>query len=218
MGPDRPLTEQLRFARSTEFTWETHGPRDIHAHLTSPIIGLLDRRGVRSVLDLGCGNGWFSSALDRCGFDVTGVDHSESGIAIARREHPDVRFQRHDVMLPLEAELIGRFDAVVSIELIDHLPFPRRLIESALSALKPGGLLIVATPFHGYVKNLALALTNRFDERWHPLRDHGRVKFFSRHTLTALLTEYELDDIRLETVGRVPMFARAMVISGRAPS
>ena len=114
-----------------------------------------------------------------------GVDSSESGIDIATGAHADIPFRRLDATLPLAADLRGRFDAVVAIEVLDHTPLPREMLRQAIAALRPGGLLVATVPFHGYVKNLGLALSARFDERWHALHDHGRVKFYSRRTLTA---------------------------------
>ena len=203
--------------QAMESVWEHHGPRDIHAHVARPIVLQLAAAGAYTVLDIGCGNGWFTAGLDRCGFKVTGVDHSERDLRIAREHHPDLDFVRHDVTDPLVADLTGKFDAVVAIDLIDHLPLPRRLIETGLQALKPGGILILTSPFHGYVKNLALALTDRFDTRWDALTDHSRIKFFSRSTLLSLCAEFDLHGLHFETIGRVPMFARAMLVSGRAP-
>ncbi len=117
-----------------------------------------------------------------------------------------------------DASWIGRFDAVVAIDVIDHLTRPRLLIETALATLKPGGLLIVTSPFHGYAKNLALALTGRFDRRWEALSDSGRVKFFSRATLGTLMLESGLSQVQVRTVGRITPFARALLASGRAPA
>ncbi len=218
MSPDRLLTGQLQSEADIGYPWQHHGPRAIHTHVTRPIVQQLVKAGAHSVLDLGCGNGWFSGALERCGFEVTGVDHSEGGLSIARQHHPGVRLQQMDLMLPPDPGLMSRFDAVVAIDMIDHVPLPRRLVEAALAALKPGGLLVVTSTFHGYTKNLVLALTGRFDTRWESLLDHGRVKFFSRSTLTSLLSEFELHDMHFETVGRIPTFARSMLIAARKPA
>lgn len=219
MGPDpigRPgwLTPA---ATAGEYVWEHEGPRDIHAHLTRPIVTELAATDAHTVLDLGCGNGWFSAALHNCGFDVTGVDQSESGLRLATRRYPELRFAHQDVMDDLQPNLVGRFDAVIAIDLIDHLALPRRLIQTAMVALKPGGSLIVTSAYHGYVKNLALALTGKFDAHLETLRDHGRVKFFSRATLLALLGEFGLEDVRFQSVGSFPLFARAMLVCARAP-
>lgn len=193
------------------------GPRSIHAHVTRPIVEQLVQAGAHTVLDLGCGNGWFTHALSRCGFEVLGVDHNDAMLQVARQRHPTVAFECIDVLQPWLPSLSQRFDAVVAIDLVDHLVMPRKLIESALSALKPGGLLVVTTSYYGYAKNVALALAGRFDSRWDPLQEQGRIKFFSRATLTALLMEFELRDLHFQTVGRIPMFARSMLMSGRAP-
>lgn len=211
MKPDRPMIEQLRREP------EQAGPRSIHAHVTRPIVQQLVKAEAHTVLDLGCGSGWFSAALDRCGFAVTGVDNSEPSLRLAEQHHPHLRFHRLDVMQPLDVAFARCFDAVVAVDVIDHMLLPRKLIEAALAALKPGGLLIVTSNFHGYSKNLALALAGRFDSRWNPLLDHGKVKFFSRATLTSLLSEFELRDLHFETAGRIPMFARTMLVAARTP-
>ena len=194
-----------------------HGPRAIHTHITRPVVQQLVNAKAHTVLDLGCGNGWFTGALDRCGFDVTGVDNDEVVLGLARQFQPTLNLRQMDVMKPLDPNLAMRFDAVVAIDLIDHVQMPRKMIETALAALKPGGLLAITSPFHGYVKNLLLALGGRFDSRWDPLLDHGRMKFFSRATLTALLTEFDLRDLHFETIGRIPTFARSMLISVKTP-
>jgi len=217
LKPDRPLIERLQMETGSSHVAQQPRPRRIHAHVTRPIVQQLVKAEAHHVLDLGCGDGWFTAALDRCGFAVTGVDHSETRLHIAKQHYANLAFHRVDAMQPLDPSLARRFDAVVAIDVIDHVPLPRKLIEAALAALKPGGLLIVTTNFHGYTKNLALALAGRFDSRWDPLLDDGQVKFFSRATLMSLLAEFELQDLHFETAGRIPMFARAMLISAKVP-
>lgn len=99
----------------------------------------------------------------------------------------DMRLQ--DIGTPLPDDLQGAFEAATAIEVVEHLLLPRELLRRAREALVPGGRLIITTPYHGYVKNVALALTGRFDTHWHPLRNYGHVEFFSRPTLTALSRE-----------------------------
>jgi 2-polyprenyl-6-hydroxyphenyl methylase/3-demethylubiquinone-9 3-methyltransferase len=217
MGPDRPLTDRLLASNSAEYRWDVAGPTAIHAQVAGPIVRRLHAAGADAVLDLGCGNGWFTAALARCGFSMVGLDQSGSGIEIARSCHPEVRFEQHDLACRLDPAWTRRFDAVVAVEVIEHLLLPRQLIETALGALVPGGLLIVTTPFHGYLKNLALALAGRMDAHWHPLRDHGHVKFFSRATLGALFDEYAFGRVEFERIGRVAPFARSMLMAGEAP-
>jgi 2-polyprenyl-3-methyl-5-hydroxy-6-metoxy-1,4-benzoquinol methylase len=211
---ERTRTDREKSLDSPEFIWDTTAHPDAHGYLVKPVMSFLTRGRVRTVLDLGCGNGAFSNAIAQHGFDVTGLDHSASGIAIARRTYGSLRFVRHDLAQPLPEHLAGRFDAVVSTEVVEHLLLPRMLLQSARAALQPGGLLILTTPFHGYWKNLALALTGKFDSHWHPLRDYGHVKFFSKSTIVQLLDECGFADIEFATAGRIAAFAKSMIVAG----
>jgi 2-polyprenyl-6-hydroxyphenyl methylase/3-demethylubiquinone-9 3-methyltransferase len=172
---------------------------------------------VQTVLDLGCGNGACSAALQAQGFTVTGCDASASGIAFARQAHPGLTFFEYDVSHPLPAKEVGSYDAVISLEVVEHLLQPRQLVISAYEALRPGGVLVVSTPFHGYWKNLALAITNNFDNHWHPLRDFGHVKFFSKKTLASLVREADFSVAEVICVGRIPPFARSMILTAVKP-
>ena len=214
---DRPLTDRKLSHAATEYEWDVDGNIESHALLIGPVLQLLNERRAGRVLDLGCGNGAFTALLARQGFQVEGCDGSTSGVEIARRAHPQLSFWHHDFAAPLADHLAGCYDAVVSTEVIEHLPLPRKLMESALHALKPGGLFIVTTPYHGYWKNVAIALTGKFDDHWHPLRDFGHIKFFSRATLTTLFNEFRFANLTYTTVGRIPLLAKSMILSGSAP-
>jgi 2-polyprenyl-6-hydroxyphenyl methylase/3-demethylubiquinone-9 3-methyltransferase len=213
MSPDRPLTDRLRQAARPMTTLDLPAPRSIHDHVMRPIVERLNEANAHRVLEMGCGDGWFTGALDRCGFEAMGADRDAPRLAVARRQFPHLRFEQLDAMQPIAPGRLPRFHAVVAIDLIDHLPSPRKFIASALQMLEPAGLLVLTLPYYGYAKNVALALTGRFDRRWDPLLEDGRMKFFSRATLTGLLSEFDLVDLRFETIGRIPPLARAMMIS-----
>lgn len=212
--PVQARTDRDLVSSSDEFVWEAGGHTEAHDYLINPVIAALRAQGAHRVLDLGCGNGAFTEQVRLAGFHVTGIDHSNSGIEIARRHYPEVQFAQHDLDTCLPDSYIRKYDAVISVEVIEHLLLPRKLLTAAGSALQTGGLFVVTAPFHGYWKNLALALTNGFDAHWHPLRDYGHIKFFSRATLTALLRESGFRNLRYSTAGRIPAFAKSMIISG----
>lgn len=210
-------TDRENSLSAKEFLWDTDGLTEVHGYVSTPILNQLKKLGAKSVLDLGCGNGAFSDTLSQNGLDVTGMDFSLSGIEIARRNYPNVHFEQHDTLTPLPPEHHGGYDAVIAVEVIEHLLLPRKLLENSLFALKPKGVFIVTTPYHGYFKNLSLALTNKFDDHWHPLRDFGHVKFFSQATITQLFLECGFVDVKILTVGRIPALARSMMVIGSKP-
>lgn len=106
---------------------------------------LLGRESQR-VLDLGCGAGFIAIPLARAGHDVTGIDLSESTLSVARsRSSPElpVRFERADVCAVPEPD--ASFDAVLALDLLEHVEQPAALIREAARVLKPGGQFIYHT-------------------------------------------------------------------------
>lgn len=163
------------------------------------------------VFELGCGNGSVARTLAAEGYTVTGVDPSESGIAIASRHaHERLRFEVGSTTDDL-ASRFGRFPVVISLEVIEHCPSAREFMRSFASLLAPGGLGILSTPYHGYVKNLAIVAAGRFDRHFNPLWEGGHVKFFTRATLRALFEEFGFRRFEIHRVGRVPVLARSML-------
>jgi SAM-dependent methyltransferase len=170
------------------------------------------------ILDVGCGNGWLAGALSDRGYEVIGIDMSDSGIRIARRSHPGVRFE----VLPandgiLDALQVAPFDIIVSTEVVEHLYAPRSYASACFAALRSGGRFVCSTPYHGYLKNLALALANRWDSHADPLWDGGHIKLWSRRTLSALLSEAGFVNLRFCGAGRCPWLWMTMVLGGDKP-
>jgi 2-polyprenyl-6-hydroxyphenyl methylase/3-demethylubiquinone-9 3-methyltransferase len=168
----------------------------------------------RKVFDLGCGNGsvanWFASH----NYEVAGVDPSESGIAQANRAFPSLTLRVGSAYDPLR-DIFGEFPLVVSFEVVEHLYAPRDFARSVSDLLLPGGFALISTPYHGYLKNLALALTGKMDGHFTALWDHGHIKFWSPATITELLSEAGLRVDRIRRVGRVPQLAKTMLVVAR---
>lgn len=189
-----------------------------HSYICAAVRRALRNRNIRTVLDVGCGNGALAKALADDGLDVAGIDPSESGIANARKLLPAARFECAESGTD-PARIPGAdFDAVVSTEVIEHLFQPRQLLDLAFAKLRPNGLLVITTPYHGYLKNLVLALFNRWDFHLSPQWDGGHVKFWSRRTLAALLSERGFEVISFAGIGRVPFLWKSMLFVARKRS
>jgi SAM-dependent methyltransferase len=164
----------------------------------------------RRALDLGCGNGSTTNMLSELGFKMTGVDPSESGIAIAKRAYPHCTFVNASGYEDL-AERFGQFGLVVSVEVLQHCAYPRRVTQRLFDLVEPGGIALVSVTYHSYLKNLALALTGHFDQHFDALRDAGPLKFFSMTTLESLLRHAGFRQVQFHRVGRVPIVAKSMI-------
>jgi SAM-dependent methyltransferase len=197
-----------------DYGYENSAPNGSHLYLWPMIergLSILPK-GAR-VLDIGCGNGSLTAAWTKRGWDVTGVDLSESGIAQAKGSYPNIAFYR----LPAGQELVehfgeGGFDAVVSVEVVEHLYAPRDLARSSFRLLKDGGMLLLTTPYHGYLKNLVMAATGKMDQHWTALWDGGHIKFWSWETIRILLGEAGFTEFEFSGAGRLPFLWKSMVV------
>ena len=189
-----------------------------HSYLMSPLLELLSPGKLSSssklrVLDLGCGNGSLTNLIAQQGYEVVGVEESESGFKEARQKFSECHFVQASIYNLTDAEFENSFDIVISSEVIEHLLYPRELIRAAKKCLKPNGRLILTTPYHGYLKNLALALSGKMDQHLTALWDGGHVKFFSVSTMTALLESEGFTNVNYKFGGRFPYLWKSMLCS-----
>lgn len=108
-----------------------------------------------------------------------------------------------------------RFDAVVSSDVIEHLYRPAALIETAAAMLKPGGYLIIGTPYHGYLKNLAISILGKWDSHHGVHWNGGHIKFFSERTLHRLVVEHGFEQTQFHFFGRMPWLWKHMICVAR---
>jgi 2-polyprenyl-3-methyl-5-hydroxy-6-metoxy-1,4-benzoquinol methylase len=190
-----------------------------NAYLVPPIMELADDLGTGDrVLDIGCGNGYIAGLFAEKGCAVVGIDPSDSGIAQAREAHPASRFEV-DLATPDLRERLGEepFDLVVSAEVAEHVYDADEWALACFHALKPGGQLILTTPYHGYLKNLAICVMNKWDHHHTSLRAGEHIKFWSRATMSELLTRNGFRVEGFRGAGRMAYLWKSMVISARRP-
>jgi SAM-dependent methyltransferase len=159
------------------------------------------------VLDLGCGAGRFVAALRDAGADAVGVEIAEAALSRARVVAPggDLRLLEDDGSIPLEH---GSVDLVWCSEVLEHVADGAHLLQEARRVLRPGGRLLVTVPYHGRVKNVAIALA-RFDAHFDPQGQH--LRFFTRATLAESLRAAGFSQPEVRAVGGLPLFRESLV-------
>src|SRR5207245_1036678 len=93
------------------------------------------------IFELGCGNGSVANALSNLGFEVTGVDASEEGISQAHQSYPDLNLHLGSAYDDLRNQY-GQFPVVISLEVVEHLYFPRKFAKTLYNLLEVGGTAI----------------------------------------------------------------------------
>jgi 2-polyprenyl-6-hydroxyphenyl methylase/3-demethylubiquinone-9 3-methyltransferase len=145
----------LRVPTAAEYCHEAMGARfdsalssyDTQRRVETLIDDFLRSTGLagKSVLDVGCGLGFFSERLVHLGANVTACD---IGAALLERTRERAACE---VVLADALDLVShfgrdRFDVVVSSECIEHTPAPRAALQQMVSVLRPGGYVSVSTP------------------------------------------------------------------------
>jgi 2-polyprenyl-6-hydroxyphenyl methylase/3-demethylubiquinone-9 3-methyltransferase len=211
---------------SSDYHWSDSSTTNAHRFLLPKVASILrDHAGCneaglaaagseKRIFDLGCGNGSVPNFLSTLGYEVVGVDPSEEGILQARKSYPTLRLETGSAYEDLR-QRFGTFPVVISLEVIEHLYDPKRYARTLYDLLSPGGAAIVSTPFHGYWKNLAIAIAGGFDTHFTALWDNGHIKFWSMRTLRVLLEEAGFVDLKFFRVGRIAPLARSMIVVAR---
>jgi len=177
--------------------------------------GLLEREigpGER-VLDLGCGAGHFLPLIRRLGGHPLGVELSERALARSRERDPEAETHllAADGSIPLGH---GTVDLVWCSEVIEHVADVGLLLSEVRRVLRPGGRLLLTTPFHGRVKGALLALT-RFDAHFDPLGQH--LRFFTTTSLRRTLEAARLEVVEVSAAGGVPLLRETLVARALRP-
>ncbi|MFS0674842.1 class I SAM-dependent methyltransferase [Ornithinibacillus sp. 179-J 7C1 HS] len=105
------------------------------------------------VLDFASGSGYGSHIMAKTCKDkvheVVGVDIDQETVKYARATyyHPITKFEIGNVVDPRLPEKLGQFDCIVSFETIEHIREEEQFMRNIYNMLKPGGTLILSTPF-----------------------------------------------------------------------
>ena len=202
-----------------EYSYQDSQAGHHHGYLLKPLMEVMSEmlppphKQKLRILDIGCGNGSLSNFLAQQGYEVVGVEESESGVRLANETFPNCHFIQGSIYNLPYSEIGNQFDIVLAAEVIEHLFYPKELARSAKKLLKPNGRLIMTTPYHGYLKNLAIALSGKMDKHFTVLWDGGHIKFFSVGTMTTLLETEDYTNIQFKFAGRFPYLWKSMLCS-----
>jgi len=180
---------------------------------------LIDWPG-KQVLDLGCAGGFMAEALDDRGARVTGIDPAEDSIKAAR-QHAEQggRDIRYDVgkgeSLPYDG---GAFDAVVCVDVLEHVESVEQTLREVARVLRPGGLFLFDTLNRNPVSRLA-AITMAEDVlRILPKGTHDPDMFIKPAELDTLLKRAGLAPRETTGLGPRGLNKRLDPVFGRVPT
>jgi len=188
-GKFKPLhmMNPVRLDYITQQIAAEHG-RDLSG--PSPFAGL-------RILDIGCGGGLLSEPMARLGASVVGADAAERNIPVARLHAEqsgldiDYRYTTAEAL----AEAGEQFDAVLNMEVVEHVADPLAYLSACQALLKPGGIMCCST-INRNPKSFAMAIVGaEYVMRWLPKGTHEWSKFITPDELFHLLSKAGLDPV-----------------------
>jgi 2-polyprenyl-6-hydroxyphenyl methylase / 3-demethylubiquinone-9 3-methyltransferase len=201
--------EVARFAAMAEAWWDPQGEfRPLHkinpirlafirdhlaAHFHRDTRAARPFLGLR-LLDIGCGGGLVSEPMARLGFTVSGIDAGAETLAVARA-HAEDKGVTVDYRQAAAEDLAAAgesFDAVLALEVVEHVADPQLFLGAAARLVRPGGALIAATINRTPQAFVFAILGAEYLLRWLPAGTHQWSKFLRPSELASALRRHGL--------------------------
>ncbi|MCC7216447.1 MAG: bifunctional 2-polyprenyl-6-hydroxyphenol methylase/3-demethylubiquinol 3-O-methyltransferase UbiG [Burkholderiales bacterium] len=213
-----------RFNRLSATWWNAAGPmRPLHVvnalrqdYIGARIAARFGRTGPAPltgirIVDIGCGAGLLCEPFARLGAQVTGVDAAAGNVAAARihaaAERLAIDYRIGEPAAALRDD--ERFDAVLLLEVVEHVDDVDGLVRRAARHVAPGGLLFVSTIDRTW-RSFALAIVGaEYVFRVLPRGTHDWRRFVRPRELAAMATGAGLALADLRGMRYLPVLHRA---------
>ena len=146
------------------------------------------------LLDIGCGGGLIAEPMARLGATVVGVDAAEKNIGVARAHAAESGLEIDYRCTSAEAlaDAGEQFDAVLALEVVEHVANVDTFLEACSRMVRPGGLLVAATLNRTPLSWAAAIVAAEYVLRWLPRGTHDWRKFLKPHELARGLRDHGL--------------------------
>ena len=149
------------------------------------------------ILDIGCGGGLLSEPMARLGADVVGADAAARNIPVARlhAERSGLSIDYRATTAEALAAAGETFDAILNMEVVEHVADPPGYLAACARMLRPGGLMATST-INRNAKSYAFAIVGAEQVmRWLPRGTHEWRRFVTPDELFALLRGAGLEPV-----------------------
>ncbi|MDC1014433.1 methyltransferase domain-containing protein, partial [Candidatus Pelagibacter sp.] len=155
------MKENITSKENFDYDWLNNNTVH-HNYLIKSIEKILKNQNTseNELLDIGCGNGFLTSKISRFFKQTTGIDLSGTGIDQAQKLNNE-RLNFKNISIEEMIQSKKKFKFITSFEVIEHQYLPDDFLNQISQILESDGVLLISTPFHGYIKNLFINLLGK---------------------------------------------------------
>jgi len=175
--------------------------------LHQQIAGQVQQRLLRggAVLDLGAGEGALSARLADLGYVVTSVDKDAGSFKCSKTAFERLDFDSAEQIQGFVSRHEAMFDAVLGIEVIEHVQDPWQYVRQLMKMVKPGGLVLITTPnTSSWLSRVMFLLTGRFHQFGDADLPYGHISPISPWELELILKSEGALAIEMQPAGTLP--------------
>jgi 2-polyprenyl-6-hydroxyphenyl methylase / 3-demethylubiquinone-9 3-methyltransferase len=149
------------------------------------------------ILDIGCGGGLLSEPMARLGATVVGADAAARNIPVAQvhAEAQGLEIDYRHTSAEALAAAGEHFDAVLAMEIVEHVADPAAFVATCRDLLRPGGLMIASTLNRTGKSFMAAIVGAEWVMRWLPKGTHDWEKFITPDELAGMIGRAQLDPV-----------------------
>ncbi|MDA3890626.1 MAG: class I SAM-dependent methyltransferase [Salinivirgaceae bacterium] len=144
-----------------------------------------------TILDVGCGNGFFLEVAQKQGWKVYGTEFSEKAVEILKEKGIDGKLGALD----LANYSGGMFDVITSLEVLEHINNPVEELSKFNKLLRVGGLLYATTPNFSSLSRLLLK------ENWNIITYPEHLTYYTKTSLSGMLVNTGFRKLVFNTTG-----------------
>jgi SAM-dependent methyltransferase len=157
------------------------------------------------ILDLGAGEGALSARLADLGYEVTAADKDRDNFKCTQARFSCINFDSPEEIDAFVSAHEGEFDAVMGIEVIEHVQDQWQYVRQLMKMAKPGGLILVTTPnTTSWLSRWVFFFTGRFHQFADDDLSYGHINPISPWELGLILCESGATGISVSPAGTLP--------------
>jgi 2-polyprenyl-6-hydroxyphenyl methylase / 3-demethylubiquinone-9 3-methyltransferase len=175
--------EIAKFERMAHRWWDPQGEFK-PLHLMNPVrahyIDLKASVAQKSLLDVGCGGGLLCEAMAQRGAQVTGLDLGEGPLQVAKMHAASQALSIDYIHISVETlaqQKPQSFDIVTCLEMLEHVPNPKSVVQACAQLIKPGGHVFFSTLNRNFKAYLMAVIGAEYLLKWLPKGTHEYQKF-----------------------------------------